>query len=132
MDTIITAAEVVEAAYSNATYIPEEMITSADITTAERRYLLPVVGQELYEALLDERYEDLRDDYVAIVVALYTREVANLASAPRSHEGLQRSREMLRRLSDHLDDNEDSYPEYDSSANILKRCMLDGGFVQVH
>ena len=38
---------------------------------------------------------------------------------------------MLLRLTEYLDENAASIPEYDPRANILKRCRTDGGFVQI-
>lgn len=38
---------------------------------------------------------------------------------------------MLLRLTEYLDENAASIPEYDPRANVLKRCRTDGGFVQI-
>ncbi len=129
---LITPEEVYGLAYANVSeYTPVEVITENDITVAERRYLIPVVGDELYASLLAGSYSSLLDDYVAPALALFVREVIDAPSAPASKAGLRRARTMLKRLSDHLDDNSSSYAEYDEDTNILKRCRIHGGDIQI-
>ncbi len=130
-DILITPQRVVDIAYSNCDYTPPSMISECDIVTAQRKYLAPVVGEQLIAALLRGDYLGLMEEYVAQPLALYVRELANLPSAPRSSEGMSRARSMMRRLSDHLEDNKAAYPEYVASCNILKRCKIDGNFVQI-
>ncbi|MFI3304887.1 MAG: hypothetical protein R3Y68_00055 [Rikenellaceae bacterium] len=131
IDTLITPQRVVELAYSNANYTPSSMIAETDIVTAERKYLIPVIGERLFAALRNGAYLDLMEDYVAPALALYVREQANLPSAPRSAEGMSRARSFIRRLSDHLDDNCATYAEYVASDNILKRCRINGTHIQI-
>ncbi len=130
--TIITPQQVVDLAYKMAGYTNEMMISPDEIAVAERRYLIPVVGEALYESLLKGEYLELVEGYVAPALALYVREWVSIPSAPRSAEGMRQAREMMRRLSNYLDEMQSSYPEYKSEENALKRCRIDGGFVQIH
>ncbi len=130
-EILINEASVINLAYSNAEYTPETMVTAADIYVAERSYLAPVVGEAMMEALRGGAYESLLNNYIALPLALYTREVANLPTAPRSVEGRRRARAAMVRLSDYLDENSGDYPEYDPANNVLKRCKINGTHIQI-
>ncbi len=130
---LITPEEVYGLAYANVSeYTPVEVITDADIAVAEKRYLKPVIGDELYASLLAGEYPTLLDNYVAPALALFVREVVDAPSAPASVAGMKRARGMRKILSDYLDDNESSFPEYDADENILKRCQIHGADIQIH
>lgn len=132
IQTLITPAEVYDIAYSSvAQYTPVEVITEVDILTAEQRYLVPVIGERLYAAISSGEYTSLVSDYIAPTLSLYVREVVNAPSAPASKDGMRRARAMMIYLSDYLDDNQDSYPEYVESENILKRCRIYGADIQI-
>ncbi len=130
--TLIEQERVMALAYADAPYTPQQMITPAAIVSAEQKYLAPVVGKAMIAALSEERYIQLYEDYVAPALALYVRYVVDGLGAPTAKGILQRARQMMRRLSDHLEENHSQYPEYESSENILKRCSLNGGFVALH
>lgn len=119
-------------AYSDAPYTPQQMITPSVIAAAQQKYLEPVVGKAMIEAIYEDRYIPLFEDYVAPAIALYVRYLVDGAGAPTAKQVLDRARQMNRRLSDHLEESSSSYPEYESSANILKRCAINGGFIQIH
>ncbi len=129
--TLITPSEVRDIAYAGEEYTPLELITSASITVAEQRYLIPVIGTELYTALSEGEYSTLLEDYVAPALALYTREVINAPAAPSSPFGMRRARAMMLHLSDLLEDSPSDYPEYKSEDNILNRCRIYGGNIQI-
>ncbi len=129
--TLIESDRVLALAYSDAPYTPQQMITPSVVVTAEQRYLKPVIGEALIQALHDDKYIKLYEDYVAPALALYVRYEVDGYGAPTAKTILQRARQMMHRLSDHLDENSSQYVEYDANSNILKRCSLDGGFVQV-
>lgn len=130
--TVITPSEVYELAFSAVyEYTPVEVITEADIVLAEQKFLIPIIGGDLHAAILDEQYSTLVSDYIATALALCVREMVNAPSAPASKDGMRRARAMMRRLSDHLDDNQSSYPEYVESENILKRCRIHGHDIQI-
>ncbi len=130
MKCLIEAQRVIAIAYAGSGYIPEEMITHSDIVTAQQRYLIPVVGEELVDALMMGEYTDLYDDYVEPALAHFVKVVVDAPSSPATKRALMVARSMMRRLSDYLEDNASQYPEYSSSNNILKRVQLNGGFVQ--
>lgn len=130
--TLIDPARVIDLAYSNVEYTPQDMVSVSDIVAAEVRYLLPVIGEALYSALSEGCYPLLLSDYVAPALALFVREVADTPTAPRSKMGLAKARAMMVRLSDFLDANSAEYVEYDPTSNILKRCRLYGTHIQVH
>lgn len=154
--SIITPAEVVATAFSDGGYIAPESIAEVDITTATERWIRPVVGQALLDGVAEGRYADLKRDYLAPAVALYTRYLVqprlNVATnqlglttpAGSSHKAAEktareelmralkiRARTALKRLSDYLDANTALFAEYNPSKDILKRCSCDGGFVQI-
>lgn len=127
--TLIDSERVMALAYADAPYTPQQMITPAAIISAEQKYLAPVVGGAMIGALAEEKYIKLYEDYVAPALALYVRYVVDGQGAPTAKSILQRGRQMMRRLSDHLEENHSQYPEYEPSENILIRCSLDGGIV---
>ncbi len=130
--TIIESDKVMALAYADAPYTPQQMITPSAIITAQQKYLVPVIGNAMIDAIQQDKYIDLFEDYVAPALALYVRYVVDGSGAPTAKTILQRAREMNRRLSRYLEENCVIFPEYESSANILKRCSLDGGFAQIH
>ena len=157
MKTLITPVEVLRHAFGGGEVLPTAAITEADIAAAEERYLVPMLGQELYERLLKGAYESFRTDYLVTCTALFTRLVvqsrldirtARIGSlAPKSENGtaadesaLRRLRQnlrneaniLLRRALRHLEAHRAEYPEYDAHNSLSHRCTTDGGFVQIH
>ena len=150
MKRLITAERVMRLAFSAREELSPEIITEADIVEAESRFLLPILGA-LYEPLSEGSYAELMAEYVAPVVAIYTRYVAEAHLAERCApcrdksvsvadntrlnlrlDALRRKAATLaRRLSDHLNAHADDYAEYDPQQNILNRCSTDGGIVQI-
>ena len=155
MKNIISPAEAVALAWGTGEYIAPEAISEADIAAAERRYIVPVIGSRMAAALADGRYEDLRTGYAAPALAMFVRVSVQSALDVRTGQAgsvvqsgaccqpassdartaairslRRRAGELLRRLSDKLDAEAASYPEYAPCRNILKRCSTDGGIVQ--
>ncbi len=156
MNTLITCEEVVRLAFTDGEYVSSDAISAADIAAAGHRYIEPVVGKSLYAMLPDGEYASLKTDYVAPALAMAVRVLVQRSLNVRSGQSgltvpkgtwsaaassdaadeLQRSlrrrlRLLLERLSDHLAENAASYPEYDPSADAVKHCSLNGGFVQI-
>lgn len=154
MKRLITPEQVVSLAFSDAEYISVATISDSDIDAATNRYILPIVGQSLVDALLEQNYSALLEQYVAPALAFAVRHsiqpTLNLRTADRgllaprtdnyttpSQSAVityrssikNRMRELLCRLSDHL--NSAEYEEYNPKQNILNRCSIDGGFVQI-
>ncbi len=156
MKTLITPLQVLRLAFGGGEHLPPETVTEADIAGAERHRIVPVIGQTLYEKLLEGSYPEFRDEYLAAPAALFTRLAVQPrldvrtgqcgTTAPRTACGqpageatlraLRRSlrtqaRAMLRRAGEHLFAHRDEFPEYDPENDILRRCTTDGGFVQI-
>ena len=155
MKTLITPEQTLALAFADAEYISPESISEADIVAATARYLQPIMGQPLIDALADGEHITLLEQYVAPALAFSVRLLVQPAlclrmgdgglMAPRSDSGtapnssaveaLQRSvkkraRQLLLRLSAHLNANVESYPQYNPKLNTLNRCSIDGGIVQ--
>lgn len=154
--TLTEASEVIELAFAEAEYMPATAIPPIEIAVAEERSIIPVTGRALYEKMLQGDYAELRNDYVVPAAALFTRlgmqPSTDIRSgrfgtvAPRSEycepagreqlldlrrSLLRKGRILQRRLSDHLELHAGEYPEYSSGENILNRCSIDGGIVQI-
>ena len=114
---------------------------------------MPVVGKELLGKIAEGEYTELKSDYVAPAVALYTRLLVQprfnaatsqlgLSVPAGTHKAAEKSlrgelqralktraQMALRRLSDYLDANAKQFAEYTPSKNILKHCSCSGGIV---
>lgn len=153
---IITPAEVVAIAFSDGEYLAPDVITEADIVAATEHWIRPITGQALLEAVAAGGYAELREAHLSPTVALCTRLMVQprlnvqtsqlgLSTPAGSHrkaaersarEELRRAlrlraQSMRRRLSEYLEQNAAQIPEYDPKQNILNRCSIDGGFVQI-
>lgn len=156
MNTLISTSQLLQFAFGNGEYLPPDTFSEADITAAEERYLVPVIGPALYEKLLAGEYAELRDNYLARPLALFTRLALQPrldirtgqcgTTAPKSswgepadEEALRRqcralrsqARTLLRRAVAYLETHPGEFPEYLPDKNILNRCTTDGGFVQI-
>lgn len=156
MNRLITPQQVIERAFAQAEYLSEQAVSDADIVAATSRYVVPIVGEQLAEKLAAGEYAQLLEHYVAPALAAAVRymiqPLINLRTgdsglvAPKGESfaaptkeavaDLQlrlkcRMRELLKRLSDHLNSNSKSYAEYNADCNILNRCLIDGGVVQI-
>ncbi len=156
MKSLISPVEVHRHAFAGGVCLPSDAVTEADILTAEERFLRPVMGAALLEALREGRYAAFMADYVVCCLALLTRVVvqprldrqttaigtlapkgdkctaASTADLRRLQQQLrQQAGTLLRRASDHLDATAADYPEYNPDANCLHRCSIYGGLVQI-
>lgn len=156
MDNIISTSEVIELAFSDGGYIPQGVICKADIKAATERWIEPVVGRALLEAVAAGEYELLKSDYLAPAVAVYTRilvqprlnamsgvggmTVSGSTSRKAAEESVRKelmsglktkAKSLLRALSNYLNDNAEQIAEYDKKYNIMNRCVSDGGIVQI-
>lgn len=156
MSEIITPAEVLTLAFSDGEYLPSDSISSGDIAVATQRWIRPVVGAELLQAVAQGEYRELGESYLKPAIAYFTRlllqprlnastsamglsvaassthRAADSAARQDLHSAL-RARAMAQReaLSRYLDDHAHEIAEYDAESNILHRCRCDGGFVQI-
>ena len=156
MKSLITPVEVLRHAFGGGEVLPTDTITEADIAAAEERYLRPMLGQALYERLLEGDYDEFRTNYLVTCTALFTRLVvqsrldirtARIGSlAPKSDNGTaadetslrclrhnlrNEANTLLRRALRHLEAHRAEYPEYDCYNPLFHRCTTDGGFVQI-
>lgn len=153
---IITPQEVLSLAFSDGGYITPDVIAEADIAVATDRWITPVVGDALLEAVEAGNYEELRETYIKPAIAFCTRVLIQPRLAAATGQlGLtvvggtpqraasdslrkellrairERARIALKALSRYLDTHACEVAEYDEKCNILKRCSCDGGFVQI-
>ena len=155
MKTLITNEQVISLAFGDGEYLSPEVILVSDITTAEHRYILPLVGEELYKALLGGSYATLLNDYVAPALAMSVRTViqpslnvrigsaglhiptstrgnnASRSATQSLHKSLRMRRQtLLRRLSAYLVAHASEFKEYNASQDIMQKCIINGGFIQ--
>lgn len=151
MNSIITPQQVIDLVFIPETLVTRSKITATDIAIAESRYLLPIIGEALYDAISAGRYTELRDEYVAPMVAAWTRYIAEPLLAERlgiaqnkdyseadndvrkdAVRRLRRNAQLLsRRMSDYLNAHSDNFAEYNPADNPLNHCTIDGGIVQI-
>ncbi len=151
MRTLITPEEAYRLAFSEQEGYTPAIITETDIIEAQTRFLTPILGIELQEALIDGYHRDLHDEYVAPTVAAYVRSLIEPlidlrcstcrgdAISTAANERVAFSRTVLRekadalrrRLSDYLNNNSDIFEQYNPEDNPLNRCMIYGDIVQI-
>ena len=150
MKTLITAERAYALAFSTEESYSASAITESDIAEAESRYLIPIVGEELYNAMA--KYSTLKSEYVEPMVAAWVRYIVEphlamrcctcyaegrVTEAVNDHtERVMRAlREkavaLTRRLSDHLNSHSVDYVEYTPKTNPLNRCFIYGNIVQI-
>jgi hypothetical protein len=146
MTTILTPQEIVHLVFTTGENYNNSMITESDIAIAESCYLLPIVGQMLYEKLSTGGYSELVDDYVAPMLGAWVRYIIEPRLDERcglghSAKGVDREKlkhlrcvasKLSHRLSDFLNVNSDDYPEYNPCDNPLNHCSIDGNIVQIY
>ncbi len=157
MKTLITPIEVLHHAFAGTTTLSQSFITEDDIAAAEARYIVPIIGRQLYERLLEGLYPSLRDDYLKTCTALYTRlllqprldlSTASIGTlAPRSEQGSAANESarnalrtqlrieantLLRRAVAYLENHAEDFPEYKPTENPLNHCSCYGGYLQIH
>lgn len=150
MQNLITPDHVVELAFSGDERAHRELITVCDVAEAEERYLRPVLGDDLYEALRGGEYQELLEEYVAPAIAAWCRYVVEPHLAYRCRECgdasvahnarldvtmrhlSRRAQTLTRRLSHYLNMHSSEYEEYSPKLNPLNRCFIYGNIVQVY
>ena len=152
MRMLITPTDVMSLAFSRDEHYNVAVVTDLDIAAAEERYLCPIVGRTLYDKLLAGNYPSLKADYVAPMVAAWTRYLVepllasrcdicveghattadNVSLAERCRSLRLRARTLTRSLAEHLNAQASDYPEYNPNTNPLNRCSIDGNIVQVY
>lgn len=152
MRILISAERVYALAFTSEEAYNASVILQSDIVEVESRYLMPIVGLDMYNAMRIGEYEELVDEYVAPMVAAWVRYVVepHLASRCCLYHDEQRVTEAInesaqrvlralrdkavsltRRLVDQLNTNREIYVEYNPEANPLNRCFIYGNVVQI-
>ena len=156
MQNLITNEQVISLAFGDGEYISPSVVLASDISAAEYRYIIPIVGEQLYEELLKGSHATLLNDYVAPALAMAVRTMIQpslnvrtgelglyIPSSARSdtaiktavhtlHKSLRlRRQSLLKRLSNYLKRNASEFASYDAGNDIMQRCSIDGGYVQI-
>ncbi len=151
MKSIVSVEDIAAMAFSGDELIHKELLTKCDILEAEERYIRPVVGDGLYEALVNGSYATLRSEYVVPALAAWCRYLVAPLLANRcmvcSEESVSSSDNvrlniilerlahqasmLTRRLSRHLNSHASDYEEYNSNCNPLNRCFIYGNIIQI-
>ena len=153
MAYFITKAEVIAAAWSRK--IEEEKIQDDYVEACGIRFLMPILGDDFYNAvvLTPASYVELTTYLVPVLANyvryeilpnIYTEESTaglNQFTGQNKRPALQSDLEALRqatlvvagrhgeRLRKYLEDNEVSYPLYESAKNPQNRVTIAGGIV---
>lgn len=146
MQTILTPIQLYNLIFSLEENYNPSVVRETDIAIAESRYLLPIVGEALYNRLLGGGYSDLRREYVVPMLCAWTRYLIepllnercglDHATSALDAELLARLRMVAmsysRRLSDYLNSNVEEFAEYNPIDNPLNHCSIDGNIVQIY
>ncbi len=146
MNTILTPSQIYSLIFSAEESYNPSAVRESDIAIAESRYLLPIVGDSLYNALLEGDYSELCSDYVAPMLGAWTRYIVEPLLAERcgfGHGATVADAELLarlklmamshsRRLSDYLNAHAEEFAEYNPIDNPLNHCSIDGNIVQIY
>ena len=146
MNTILTPSQIYSLIFSAEEGYNSSAVRESDIAIAESRYLLPIVGERLYNALLEGEYSELCSDYIAPMLGAWTRYIVEPLLAERcgfGHGATVAAAELLarlklmamshtRRLSDYLNAHAEEFPEYNPIDNPLNHCSIDGNIVQIY
>ncbi len=126
---LMSPSEVIDYAFATGEYVAQGDITESVILAAQLRYIVPILGQGLTEALLAGEYETLREEYIAPTLGLLARIEANLEAYPPTATERQRAKLFLVALSDYLNSNIELFAEYLKEDNVMNRCSIVAGFV---
>lgn len=154
MENLISPEEVASMAFAPLDHITTDDINPLTIACAQERFIVPILGEAMIEALLRGDYADLADKWVCPALALYTRALMMPALALRTSAAgvvksgnqyldaatenelrslrrstLAQATTLLRKAVARIESAPDCYPEYDPRMNIWRRCRIDGGVV---
>ena len=154
MQNLISSEMVAEQAFAPLDHVTPDDVNQMTIAVAQERFIVPVLGAAMVEAMIGGAYPELATEWVAPALALYTRVLMLPALALRvGAAGVSRSANqyldaatenelrMLRRTAlaqaatllqkavAAIELAPERYPEYDSRQNIWYRCRTDGGVV---
>ena len=156
MKNLITNEQVISLAFGDGEYLSPEVVLDADIVAAAEKYILPVVGEELYEEMVDGSHQSLVDNFVAPALAMAVRTMIqpalnvrtgqtglHISSSMRADSSTKSAAQMLqkslyarrqvllKRLSNHLKRHASEFASYNPEKDVLQRCSINGGYVQI-
>ena len=154
MENLISPEEVASMAFAPLDHITTDDINPLTIACAQERFIVPILGEAMIEALLRGDYADLADKWVCPALALYTRALMMPALALRTSAAgvvksgnqyldaatenelrslrrstLAQATTLLRKAVARIESAPDHYPESDPRMNLWRRCRIDGGVV---
>ena len=74
MAQLITASDVITIAFSGEMNISSDRVTTYHIDIAEKRYVIPRIGKDLYDALAAGSYTELKDK-IKPALAFYVKSI---------------------------------------------------------
>lgn len=150
---LITSQQVIDQAFAANEKVTPGSIKETKIDAAQEKYIRPVLGK-LYEALLDGKYPELLEEYIAPALAYYVRysvipdlalklndkgaqtyfgEYANTATDKQRAEMRQQAKDDANALLDkavrYVAGNKAEFPEYDCRENIRNKVISNGGII---
>ena len=156
MKNLITNEQVISLAFGDGEYLSPEVVLDSDIVAAAEKYILPVVGEELYEEMVDGSHRSLVDNFVAPALAMAVRTMIqpalnvrtgqtglHISSSMRADTSTKSAAQMLqkslyarrqvllKRLSNHLKRHASEFASYNPEKDVLQRCSINGGYVQI-
>ena len=156
MKNLITNEQVISLAFGDGEYLSPEVVLDSDIASATEQYIIPVVGAQLCEEMLNGAQRTLLNDYVAPALAMAVRTMIQPALNVRTGQGglyipssarsdtsirtttqaLQKSlcrrrHALLKRLSNYLKRNASQFPSYNAGNDAMQKCSINGGYVQM-
>ena len=156
MKNLITNEQVISLAFGDGEYLSPEVVLDSDIVAATEKYIVPVVGAELYEEMVNGSYRSLVDNFVAPALAMAVRTMIqpalnvrtgqtglHISSSMRADTSTKSAAQMLqkslyarrqvllKRLSNHLKHHASEFASYNPEKDVLQRCSINGGYVQI-
>ena len=87
MKNLITNEQVISLAFGDGEYLSPEVVLDSDIASATEQYIIPVVGAQLCEEMLNGAQRTLLNDYVAPALAMAVRTMIQPALNVRTGQG---------------------------------------------
>ncbi len=154
MELLITPAQVAAAAFRAPDLMTPEAIPEATILAAQQKYVRPVLGDAMCQALARGGYADFSRDYLQPALALYVKVLmlpslavqsgpagvveVHSVNLARAGEGKIRAavrrlrgdaRALMLRAVERIEASPDDFPEYDASRDVVRRCATAGGVI---
>lgn len=154
MDLLMTPAEAFEAAFGNDSGMEPSVIDRTTVYAAQLRYVEPVLGRAVCEAIAGGEHGDLLEEYVKPALAAFVKYAVMPAAVtrigalgavrfgggsfePADDKAVERLRASVRTEADTLleaavrrmEAAPEEYPEYDPALNVRRRVSIAGGVV---